>query len=358
MTNYLNSNAILFNGISLSTDNVLLEPKTGTVLSRRDVMLSKPIIFSSPMDTVTGISLIRAMLRTSQSPVSCRFKSDSHRIQELNAFNKDNNYWFSVSSSEDDFNLVSTWAKKNSNQPLNIAVDVAHGDTLHLHKIYKLYSSQVWCRSLMSGPIATFPSALKVYNRGCTHLRVGMGTGSASIATGCGVPNLSAIFQVWQGFDDLALTQMAKTRPYIIANGGIRGAGDIAKHLSAGADAVMIGNLLSKTTESAGWKTNLFYKILNRITFKKYFKKYLYKKYRGQTSVAFQPKYRGHTPEGVQAPIQHPEYHYKDFFLKVTFALQCSASYLGLNSINKMCPETVKFIRITNSSHSESTPNY
>ena len=341
-----------------STDDLLIEPSTGFVKSRSDINLdSETFIYSSPMDTVASESLFYAMLSTNQAPVSCRFSSRDKRLAELDLFLNNPNYWFSVGSNLEDFEMLSEYLKESEFASINIAVDVAHGDTSHMHKIYDSYSSESWCRSLMSGTVATVHSAKNCFDHGCTHIRVGIGPGSACttrIVTGCGVPNISAVFKIWDHFSTLL------TPPKIIADGGIRTTGDIAKYLAAGANGVMVGNLLSKTNESSGWKTDKLKFLLNVLTFGLFCKDYVYKHYRGQASAQFQKEKRGFisgTPEGVQGPRQTPQYTWDCFYENTVSALRSTLSYTGLLNLKSLNPKNVKLIKITENGFKESKPN-
>ena len=358
MKKILNKNIKLFNDNFLSTNDVLLKPSTGIVESRKEINLDETFLFSSPMDTVTGKDLILAMLKTNQCPVSCRFNSYSERATELISFHKNKNYWFSVGTSKKDYDFLNAWSQDYPEAKINIAVDVAHGDTIHLHKIYERYSKQDWCANLMSGTVATPESAKNCYDHGCTHIRVGIGPGSACstrIVTGCGLPNLSAVHNIWLNFYDLGIEYEVK----IIADGGIKTTGDIAKYLAAGADAVMIGNLLSKTQESAGWKVSTYYYYLS-LFLPRYSKYIYYKRYRGQASASFQLAKRGQisgTPEGVEGPKQYPQYSYLEFYNSTVNALRSSLSYLGGNDFQYFSPENIEFILITQNSLIESKPH-
>lgn len=363
MSNHLNYNESLFtDSQALSTNDVLMQPTTGQLLSRSHAIVDSTFLYNSPMDTVASEDLFYALLRENQAAVSCRFSPADNRLKELNTFCRNPNYWFSVGTSSSDFDLIDTWY--TATQPktkINISVDVAHGDTIHLQELYARYKSQPWCRNLMSGTVATAQSANNCYKAGCTHIRVGIGPGSACstrIVTGCGVPNLSAVFSVYKAFNDHMKPN--NTPPVIIADGGIKTSGDIAKYLSAGADGVMVGNLLSKTIESAAWRKNYVKYFLHLLTFKLFFKNFLYKRYRGQASSSFQKDKKGFvsgTPEGVEGPIQHPEYSFDYFYNSITSALKSSLSYLGLKDIKEMSPSTVKFIKITQNSLLESKPH-
>lgn len=361
MTDKLKSNIDLFDGSYLSTNDILIKPTIGCLSSRKDADMDASFIYNSPMDTVVSENLFDQMEETKQNIVSCRFNSELNRIEELKFYRDYENYWFTVGSSSNDFLMLRSWALLQEDIPkINICVDVAHGATVKLIKLYKRYRGEPWCNKLMSGTVATPDTAHAAYNGGCTHIRVGIGPGSACstrIVTGCGVPNISAVFNIWMSFDGL----QSKEPPVIIADGGIKNTADIAKYLSAGADAVMLGNLLSRTYESGGWTRNRFFSWLFRITKKqKWYRRSLFKRYRGQASAQFQVDKLGvvrNTPEGVQGPVQNPEYHYKDFFNKTVGGLRSTLSYVGLKKLVDLGPENVELIKITQSGYLESRPH-
>lgn len=359
MSKLLSKNEKLFSDLTTySTNDFLLKPTKGIIKSRKDAIIDTPFIYSSPMDTVTGIAMSQALLNSNQSPTFCRFFDDETKFKALEIFSTHPNFWFSVGASTEDYDALKYYFsdKKHS---VNISVDVAHGDTVHLDKIYRMYSNASWCKHLMSGTVATPESALNVVKAGCTHVRVGIGPGSACstrIVTGCGVPNLSAVFNIWSIFQDY----FEPIRPKIIADGGIKTSGDIVKYLSAGADGVMIGSLLSNCIESAGWKTNSFKKLLNFLSFNKCSKNYLYKRYRGQASKDFQIDHRGivsGTPEGVVGNIQHPTNTVANFVNETKAGIASAISYLGLTNIKDLNPHNVEFIHISSASYQESRPH-
>jgi IMP dehydrogenase/GMP reductase len=360
-----NKNMQVFNSdVFLSTENVLLKPKTGVLRSRRDAITNrKPILYSSPMDTVTDLNFAKALIAIGEAPVFCRFFNGEQKTLALEQLHAKPNFWFSVGANLEDFNALALWSTRQTKKiKINISVDVAHGDTVHLHKLYKMYECASWCNKLMSGTVATAESARNVHNAGCTHIRVGIGPGSACttrIVTACGVPNLNAVFNVYSEFEQDRISNTC-TVPTIIADGGIKTTGDIIKYLSAGADAVMIGNLFSDCIESAGWKTNYIKKYINKLTLNVFFKTFSYKRYRGQASAEFQNKYRGKisgTPEGVTGPIKYPTNNIYDFVNEVHSALSSALSYLGLANTNQLNPKNVTFLRVSTESHKESTPH-
>lgn len=357
-------NELLFANNYLSTNDVLLEPTSGVLSSRKEADVDATIIYNSPMDTVASDSLGEQLLVTNQAYVTCRFFSEKERLVSLNRFYNKNNFWFTVGASLDDFDLLDSWWYKKQSLTedrirINIAVDVAHGDTTVMLALYNKYKGAPWVKNLMSGTVATPTSAYNVYCAGCTHIRVGIGPGSACttrIVTGCGVPNLSAVYNIYSAFENMPFN----TRPILIADGGIKSTGDIAKYLSAGASGVMLGNLLSKCQESPGWVKSWFKFFLNRFTFGLFFKNYYYKQYRGQASKEFQQEMLGLdpcAPEGIQGPKSNVKYSYASFYANFAISLSSSLSYLGLRNVKDLSPNKVRFLKITPNGYKESLPH-
>lgn len=354
----LNHNDLVFTLYNLespkiTTDDVLLKPSIGKLASRSDANTKSSFVFGSPMDVVTGLDLSKAMLDLNQCPVFCRFLDEEKKLYALSNFSFYDNFWFSVGSSIEDYEFLIKNLPKNA--ALSIAVDVAHGATSQLEEVYKNYSRAPWCKRLMSGTVATVEGAKHVVDAGCTHVRVGIGPGSACstrIVTGVGYPNLSAVYEIYRYFSDLPDDNY---RPFIIADGGIRNSSDVIKYLAAGANGVMLGSMLSSLKESEGW-------IHPKKTFfssKESLKPYKY--YRGQASASFQLDRRGRinsVPEGVQSPNKiYQTISFATFQDNLEKAISSSLSYLGLTSISQLNPTNVSFIRITPSGLNESRPH-
>jgi len=128
-----------------------------------------------------------------------------------------------------------------------LVVDTAHGHSARVLETIRALRERYLHLPIMAGNIATAEAARDLIAAGADAVKVGIGPGSictTRVVTGVGVPQLSAIMAVAQ-----------VTRPAgvaLIADGGIRYSGDITKALAAGADAVMLGNLLAGTEESPG----------------------------------------------------------------------------------------------------------
>jgi IMP dehydrogenase len=127
-----------------------------------------------------------------------------------------------------------------------LVVDTAHG---HSHGVLDVVR-RVKAESdveLVAGNIATSEAALALIDAGADTVKVGVGPGAACttrVVAGVGVPQVTA---VW----DIAQTASQHGVP-VVADGGIRSSGDIAKAIAAGADAVMVGSLLAGTDEAPG----------------------------------------------------------------------------------------------------------
>src|SRR5690348_2641428 len=128
-----------------------------------------------------------------------------------------------------------------------VVVDTAHGHSKHVlaavSRIKKL-SNRV---QVVAGNIATSDGAKALIDAGADAIKVGIGPGSictTRVVAGVGVPQLTAVMD--------AVEAASKTGTPVIADGGIKYSGDLAKAIAAGADCVMVGSLLAGTDETPG----------------------------------------------------------------------------------------------------------
>lgn len=228
---------------------------------------------------------------------------------------------------------------------IEAGVDVVVVDTAHGHSQGVLDRVQ-WIKKnfpqiqVIAGNIATATAALALVDHGADAVKVGIGPGSictTRIVAGVGVPQISAI-------DNVAKALQGSGVP-VIADGGIRYSGDIAKAIAAGADTVMLGGLLAGTEESPGEIELL--------------KGRAYKNYRGMGSLSamqqgssdryFQETERNKSeklvPEGVEGRVP-----YKGTLASVIHQLmggvRSSMGYLGCHTIEDM-HKKAEFIEIT-----------
>ena len=131
-------------------------------------------------------------------------------------------------------------------------IDSAHGHSKNVIETIKIIKKEFPSVDVIGGNIATPEGALELVKAGADAVKVGMGPGSictTRIIAGIGVPQISAILDIKEA--------LKKMDVGIIADGGIRFSGDIAKAIAAGADSVMLGGLFAGTEEAPG-KVELF----------------------------------------------------------------------------------------------------
>ncbi len=227
-----------------------------------------------------------------------------------------------------------------------IIVDTAHGHSKNvLDSIAKIKSKYPFVQ-IIGGNIATAEAAKALIDAGVDAVKVGIGPGSictTRIVAGVGVPQLTAIFDV--------IEVARKHKVCVIADGGIKYSGDLAKAIAAGADCAMIGSLFAGTTESPG-------EII-------LFQGRSYKMYRGMGSVGamargsadryFQQEIKDSlklVPEGVEGRVP-----YKGDVAAVIHqligGLRASMGYTGNKNIKEMQTKC-EFVRITNAGLKES----
>lgn len=128
-----------------------------------------------------------------------------------------------------------------------LVVDTAHGHSKNVIERVRKIKANYSGVDVIGGNIATGEAALALYEAGADGVKVGIGPGSictTRIVTGTGVPQITAISNVVEALGDRDVT--------VIADGGIRFSGDIAKAIVAGAHSVMMGSMLAGTEEAPG----------------------------------------------------------------------------------------------------------
>jgi IMP dehydrogenase len=226
-----------------------------------------------------------------------------------------------------------------------IVIDCAHGHNLNVLASAKKIKKGLKHAKMIFGNIATAEAA-RMACEFADAVKVGVGPGSictTRIISGVGVPQLSAII-------DVASVANKKKIP-VIADGGIRSSGDIAKALAAGASAVMLGNMFAGTDEAPG-------KIITKNGMK-------FKEYRGMGSravietAAGKERYFTHgrkaVPEGVEAlvPYKGPV---GEIIATLASGVQVGMGYVGARSIPEF-HKNAHFIRITHASIAEGKPH-
>ena len=338
---------------ALTFDDVTLTPKYSEILPSdvdTSIKLTKTLklkipILSSAMDTVTESKMAIEIAKAGGIGVIHRNLNIKDQIKEIKKVKKQNLLiGAAVGAGPDEFKRAQAILKENIDI---IVVDTAHGHTKKvgdaIKKIKKLRPKKT---AICAGNIATEEGAKFLVGLGVDIIKVGIGPGSictTRLVAGIGVPQLSAILNVKKG--------IGKSKTRLIADGGIKFSGDIAKALAAGADAVMIGSLFAGTDEAPGKKIKKNGK--------------LYKYFRGMGSIGamnkgsadryFQSKQKDtskYVAEGVEGFVK-----YKGTVEKIIYqlvgGLKSSMGYLGAKRIKDLRKKP-KFVKITKAGFYES----
>lgn len=230
-----------------------------------------------------------------------------------------------------------------------LVVDTAHGHSRGVIEITR-HIKERWAIELVAGNVATAEGAEALIDAGADAVKVGVGPASictTRVVAGVGVPQLTAVH-------DCARVAAASEIP-VIADGGLRFSGDIAKALAAGADAVMLGSLLAGTDESPGDVV--------------LYQGERFKEYRGMGSLGAM-KARGYSrdryfqgdvehvdklvPEGIEGRIPYKG-PLASVVNQLVGGLRQAMGYCGAATIEEM--KSARFVRITPAGLHESHPH-
>ena len=229
-----------------------------------------------------------------------------------------------------------------------IVVDTAHGHSRGVIDRVKEIKARYADLQLVAGNVATKEAALALVEAGADGVKVGIGPGTictTRIVTGVGIPQITAVAEV--------AAALTKTGVPVIADGGIRYSGDIAKAIAAGAYCTMIGSLFAGTEESPG-DVELY-------------QGRSYKSYRGMGSLGAMAQRHGSSdryfqdaseeieklvPEGIESRVP-----YKGSLNAIVHQLiggvRAAMGYTGCTNMTEMRTQT-SFVRITGAGRRES----
>ena len=232
---------------ALSYDDILLVPQLGQLDSRKHANTTAKLgdwtfalpIMSSPMETVTDVNMASALATFNVLGVMHRFDTSLNRFDSVMKFKEVNpERPAAVAIGGDDINTLPIIADI-------FVLDVAHSDTTRMLSYVRKFKTVFPSKYLVVGSIATAGAAKRAIEAGADALRVGIGAGAACTTrtvTGFGVPMVSSIIECVDVADTYGIP--------VIADGGIKNTGDIAKALALGADFVMLGRMFAGTEES------------------------------------------------------------------------------------------------------------
>ncbi|GAA4812983.1 IMP dehydrogenase [Sphingosinicella ginsenosidimutans] len=226
-----------------------------------------------------------------------------------------------------------------------IVIDTAHGHNQDVAAAVERIKRSSNAVQVVAGNVATAEATKALIDAGADAVKVGIGPGSictTRVVAGVGVPQLTAIMQ--------SAEEARKSGAPVIADGGIRASGDIAKALAGGAAGVMIGSLLAGTEEAPG-ETFLY-------------QGRAYKSYRGMGSLGamargsadryFQQDIKDQlklVPEGIEGQVAYKG-HARDVIHQLVGGVKAAMGYTGAATIEAL--REARFVRITNAGLSES----
>lgn len=348
----------------LTYDDIQLIPSFSDVKSRQGIKLHTKLsknygilipIVGSPMDTVCELDMAKKLAELGGVGCIHRFLPIREQVEIVNNLHK---WIYNETDLAERWGVMyDDWHTEQRLVPIMAAIgvqdidkdranslvmtganvlliDVAHGDHQNVINMIR------WCKKnlpshvdIIAGNIATADAAERLQEAGADGLRVGIGGGSlctTRIKTGFGVPNVSCL-------EDIAVVAEVP----IMADGGIRSSGDIAKALAVGADNVMLGSLLAGTLESPG----LLIEKGNS----------LYKRYRGSASLETKTTHgqaeRNIEGESTVIPFKGGV---KYIIKGLTDGIRSAFSYAGAYDINHYHPE---YVEVTNSGINEAKPH-
>ena len=230
-----------------------------------------------------------------------------------------------------------------------LAIDTAHGHHQRVISATGRIKSEFPHVELIAGNVTTAEATRQLIDAGADAVKVGMGPGSictTRVISGMGVPQITAVYDCVQEADRSGIP--------IIADGGIRYSGDIAKAIGAGANSVMIGSLLAGTEESPG-ETVIYqgrtYKIYRGMGSLSAMKERGGSERYGQKSEALSKL----VPEGIEGRVPYKG-KLGDFVYQLVGGLRVAMGYCGTRDIESLRTES-RFVQISGSGYRESHPH-
>ncbi len=331
---------------ALTYDDIQLVPAYSDIESRKTIDLTTDLttnykimvpLIASPMDTVCDSEMAITMMDLGGVGCIHRFMSieeQARHVYEVFLHNSHNAFdlpvMAAVGANGDYLERTQELVKAGVNIVL---IDVAHGYHKFVRDAIQTIKSNFPMVDVIAGNIATAEAAEALQEWGADGLRVGIGGGSlctTRIKTGFGVPNITSLEDV---------VSVAKVP--VIACGGIRNSGDIAKALAVGADSAILGSLLAGTKEAPG-------AIIEKSNG-------LYKRYRGAASLETKSIHGQETRnvegESTIVPFKGGAKFIVDGLLD---GLRSALSYAGAQSIKEFNPE---YVVVTAAGMNEAKPH-
>jgi IMP dehydrogenase len=321
----------------MTKDNLVTAP-LGTTLEQAEHILQKHKIEKLPVvdkhGVLNGLITFKDIQKKIKHPYACK---DEHGRLRVGA---------AVGVTSDTVERVTALLKAGVDF---IVVDTAHGHSKGVIEMVKRLRRTFTRIQLVAGNVGTGEAARELIRAGADAIKVGIGPGSictTRVVAGVGVPQVTAIMEVAR--------VTSRSRIPLIADGGIKQTGDIAKAIAAGADSVMVGSLFAGVEESPGEKV--------------LYEGRSYKYYRGMGSMeAMRQGSRDRyfqdaeddikklVPEGIEGrvPYKGP---LGDTVYQMVGGLRAAMGYCGTRTIEEMKAKA-RFLRMTDAGLRESHPH-
>lgn len=325
---------------SIMTSRNLITAREDVDLQKaEEILLSNKIeklLITDTEENLVGLITFKDVQKRKQFPDACK---DSHGHLRVGA---------AVGIRENTLDRVKALVEAGVDV---VAVDTAHGHSQAVLTMVTTIKKAYPDLQVIAGNVATPEAVRDLIAAGADCVKVGIGPGSictTRIVAGVGMPQLTAIINCAE--------EAAKTNTPIIADGGVKYSGDIAKALAAGADSVMIGSIFAGTDESPG-ETILY-------------EGRKFKTYRGMGSLGAMSEPEGssdryfqdasseskkYVPEGIEGRIPSKG-KLDEVVYQLIGGLKSAMGYCGVASISELNTAT-KFVRITSAGLRESHPH-
>jgi IMP dehydrogenase len=301
--------------------------QASTACSFLGMELSLPVI-SSPMETVTGLEMAKTLDGFGCLGILNRFDSSLSELLD------NHEYGNSVKAVAIALNTPMELIEKLVEKKYIICIDTANANNSSVLKKTEEIKMKLNPRIIL-GNIADGTTLVQLESAGADAVRVGIGSGSVcttSIQTGIGIGQVSSLLSVYFA------REKQKLKIKIIADGGIKSSGDIAKAISLGADAVMLGRMLAGTKETPD-------EVIK-------YNGQLWKKYRG--SASFGVKVKDEFIEGEETMVPYKG-TVKNILDGISDGLRSSMSYMNCMNLDEL-RFTETFAIMSNYSYLERLP--
>lgn len=330
-----NSNQPIAN---LMTKENLVTAPVGTTLDQAKVLLQKhrieKLLVVDDVGNLKGLITVKDIQKKEKYPNACKDEYGRLRVGAA------------IGVGEEALERTAVLIERGVDV---IVIDTAHAHSKKVLETVKQFKNKFSGVELITGNISSYDAAKELVELGVEAVKVGIGPGSictTRVVTGVGVPQISAIMEVYRYLKNTDVT--------LIADGGIKHTGDVAKAIAAGADSVMIGGLFAGTEESPGETILLDGR--------------RYKQVRGMGSLGamsqgskdryFQSEVEDKSkfvPEGIEGNVPYSG-PVSDTIYQMTGGVRSAMGYVGCMNIKEL-KEKTRFVKISNAGLRESHPH-